>query len=213
MPITKVNSLGVSLTSPVTFPAGTVSLPSITTSGDTNTGAFFPAADTIAFAEGGTEVMRINSSGQVEFADGAEGLPSITNSGDTNTGIYFSAADTLAITTNSAQRMKILSTGNLQFRSLATATGGSTTAYLLDTSYQNALIFVAGQENAPVNQSFYMGIAVRSSSTYTLTQIAKPAHGNGFGTVNVAMNGNYLNISFAAADAGVWTVNVIYFMA
>jgi len=65
MPITKVNSLGVSLTSPVTFPAGTVSLPSITTSGDLNTGAFFPAADTIAFTEGGTEAMRINSSGQV----------------------------------------------------------------------------------------------------------------------------------------------------
>jgi hypothetical protein len=32
---------------------------------DTNTGIFFPAADTIAFAEGGTEVMRINSSGNV----------------------------------------------------------------------------------------------------------------------------------------------------
>ena len=32
---------------------------------DTNTGIFFPAADTIAFAEGGTEVMRIDSSGQV----------------------------------------------------------------------------------------------------------------------------------------------------
>jgi hypothetical protein len=65
MAITKVNSLGVSLTSPVTFPAGTVSLPSITTSGDLNTGAFFPAADTIGFTEGGAEAMRIDSSGRV----------------------------------------------------------------------------------------------------------------------------------------------------
>jgi hypothetical protein len=32
---------------------------------DANTGIFFPAADTIAFAEGGAEVMRINSSGNV----------------------------------------------------------------------------------------------------------------------------------------------------
>lgn len=32
---------------------------------DTNTGIFFPAADTIAFGEGGTEVMRIDSSGNV----------------------------------------------------------------------------------------------------------------------------------------------------
>jgi len=32
---------------------------------DTNTGIFFPAADTIAFSEGGTEAMRIDGSGQV----------------------------------------------------------------------------------------------------------------------------------------------------
>jgi hypothetical protein len=32
---------------------------------DTNTGMFFPAADTIAFAEGGAEVVRIDSSGNV----------------------------------------------------------------------------------------------------------------------------------------------------
>ena len=32
---------------------------------DANTGIFFPAADTIAFAEGGAEAMRIDSSGQL----------------------------------------------------------------------------------------------------------------------------------------------------
>jgi hypothetical protein len=45
--------------------AGTVSLPVITTTGDVNTGIFFPAADTIAFSEGGAEAMRIDSSGYV----------------------------------------------------------------------------------------------------------------------------------------------------
>jgi hypothetical protein len=47
------------------FPAGAVGTPAITTTGDTNTGIFFPAADTIAFAEGGVEAMRIDSSGNV----------------------------------------------------------------------------------------------------------------------------------------------------
>jgi hypothetical protein len=47
------------------FADGTVSLPSITNIGDTNTGIFFPAADTIAFTEGGVESMRIDSSGNV----------------------------------------------------------------------------------------------------------------------------------------------------
>jgi hypothetical protein len=48
-----------------TFSAGTVSSPAITTTGDTNTGIFFPAADTIAFSEGGVESMRLDSDGQV----------------------------------------------------------------------------------------------------------------------------------------------------
>jgi len=48
-----------------TFSAGTVLLPAITTTGDTNTGIYFPAADTIAFTEGGAEAMRIDSSGNV----------------------------------------------------------------------------------------------------------------------------------------------------
>jgi hypothetical protein len=47
------------------FVAGTAAAPAITTTGDTNTGIFFPAADTIAFAEGGTEAMRLDSSGNV----------------------------------------------------------------------------------------------------------------------------------------------------
>ena len=46
-----------------TFSAGSASAPAITTSGDTNTGIFFPAADTIAFSEGGTESARIDSGG------------------------------------------------------------------------------------------------------------------------------------------------------
>jgi hypothetical protein len=49
----------------VTVGAGTALLPAITTTGDTNTGIFFPAADTIAFTEGGVEAMRLNSSGFV----------------------------------------------------------------------------------------------------------------------------------------------------
>jgi hypothetical protein len=48
-----------------TVQAGTVSAPAITTTGDTNTGIFFPAADTIAFSEGGSERMRITSLGAV----------------------------------------------------------------------------------------------------------------------------------------------------
>jgi hypothetical protein len=55
----------VTITGVTTVQAGSASLPAITTSGDTNTGIFFPAADTIAFSEGGAEAMRIDSSGNL----------------------------------------------------------------------------------------------------------------------------------------------------
>jgi hypothetical protein len=55
----------LSATGVTTVQAGTAAAPAITTSGDTNTGIFFPAADTIAFAEGGAESMRIDSSGNL----------------------------------------------------------------------------------------------------------------------------------------------------
>jgi hypothetical protein len=46
-------------------PAGSAAAPSFSFDGDPNTGIFNPAADTLAFAEGGSEVMRLDSSGRL----------------------------------------------------------------------------------------------------------------------------------------------------
>ena len=58
MPVTINGTTGV------IGPDGSASTPSYQGS-DNNTGIFFPAADTIAFAEGGAEVARFNSSGNL----------------------------------------------------------------------------------------------------------------------------------------------------
>ena len=58
-------TLTVTGSATVEFADGSASTPSITNDGDTNTGIFFPAADTIAFAEGGVESMRIDASGNM----------------------------------------------------------------------------------------------------------------------------------------------------
>jgi len=76
--ITSSNNISVtgnvSFTGNVTVGAGTVSNAAISTTGDPNTGIFFPAADTIAFAEGGAEAMRITSDGQVGIGNTSPGV-------------------------------------------------------------------------------------------------------------------------------------------
>jgi hypothetical protein len=54
----------------VNFADGSASTPSITNDGDANTGMFFPASDTIAFAEGGVEQMRLTDTGLLQFNSG-----------------------------------------------------------------------------------------------------------------------------------------------
>jgi hypothetical protein len=49
----------------LTAAAGSAAAPTITATGDTNTGIFFPAADTVGMSTGGSERMRIDSSGNV----------------------------------------------------------------------------------------------------------------------------------------------------
>jgi hypothetical protein len=55
----------LSATGVTTVQLGSAPAPAITPDGDTNTGIFFPAADTIAFSKGGAEAMRITSAGNV----------------------------------------------------------------------------------------------------------------------------------------------------
>jgi hypothetical protein len=54
------------------FVAGTAALPAITTTGDTDTGIWFPAANTVSATTSGTERMRIASNGRVAIGTSTE---------------------------------------------------------------------------------------------------------------------------------------------
>jgi len=149
--VSQLNSAGnatfanVSITSALnvggvaTFSAGTAAAPSITTTGDTNTGIFFPAADTIAFTEGGAESMRISSSGNVGISEGnaptqvlslyrSGSTNAIMSAGNSNTGLngtlfgvdtagngIINQTQALAtiFSTSNTERMRLDSSGNL----------------------------------------------------------------------------------------------------
>jgi hypothetical protein len=123
--------------------AGTALLPSITTTGDLNTGMWFPAADTIAFSEGGVEALRIDSSGNVGIGTSSpDALLDVSRSGNgqiavlqtnANRGFSFESqsdtalqiasvqgstnldlwANTLTFSAGATERMRIDSSGNV----------------------------------------------------------------------------------------------------
>jgi hypothetical protein len=68
--------------STASFAAGSATVPSITRTGDTNTGIFFPQADTMAFTEGGVESMRMNSSGMVGIPSSYAGRLDVVSIGE-----------------------------------------------------------------------------------------------------------------------------------
>jgi hypothetical protein len=61
---------GVTVTGVLSVSDGSSSAPSITNTGDSNTGMYFPAADTIQFTTNGTAGLKINSDRNLVYLDG-----------------------------------------------------------------------------------------------------------------------------------------------
>ena len=101
MPITLNGTTGI------VGPDGSAASPAIQ-GNDSNTGVFFPAADTVAVATGGTEVMRLNGTGNLQFNSGygsvatAYGCRAWVNFNGTGTIAIRASGGVSSITDNSA---------------------------------------------------------------------------------------------------------------
>jgi hypothetical protein len=148
------------------FAAGTVSAPSIYASGDTNTGVFFPAADTIAITEGGVEVVRVNSSANVGIGTDSpgskldvKGTLRLSGSSSGYVGIAPAAAagsTTYTLPSADGTNGQVLSTNGSGTLSWATASGGSSLDGDTDsaTPFETSLGNGAGAVNTGVNNTF-----------------------------------------------------------
>jgi len=118
-----VNSSGIAtFTSGIVVSAGSTSAPSISPSGDSNTGIFFPSADTVCIGEGGVESLRVDSSSNI-------GIGTVTPSEKTH--IYGTGDIKLLVETpssglnaNAALVLKSLSEGHWAVQTGNAVSGG-----------------------------------------------------------------------------------------
>lgn len=98
-------------------PTGSASDPSITFTGDENTGFYNTSADNISVTTNGTQRMTISNlsvalkNGEVlRIADGTASAPGLNFDNDQNTGIYSVGADNLGISTGGTLRLDVETT-------------------------------------------------------------------------------------------------------
>ena len=190
----------------VTTGTGTAASPAIVPTGDSNTGIFFPAADTIAFSEGGAEAMRIDSSGQVGIGTTSPAtklsVVASANSGinvtnGTMTGIFFNSSDTsiaigstsnhpVTLLTNNAERLRIDSSGNVGI-----GTSSPACKLNVETSAVSEVVRFESKASGDVANSILN--IVKKDNDNTTSQLFVQFLINGFATGSGRINANGAN--------------------
>lgn len=148
-----VNVTGDTMTGALGVIAGSASTPGLFISGDANTGIYSPSADQLSITTGGTERLRIDSTGQIEAASlGTGASPTFTFTGDPNTGIYSPGADQLALTTSGSERARIDSSGRLLVNT-SSASGTNTLFESSSTTANAANVALVKQNSGTADQA------------------------------------------------------------
>jgi hypothetical protein len=156
------------------FPAGTVSAPSITFIGDTNTGIYSPSADTIAFTEGGVESMRITSAGLVGIGSNAPVSKLSINGSSATNGSEATFVGAVQINENITSAQAV---GGLEFKTSTFGSGygwkiasiDSGGAQLTFNTRQNSATWT---EAMRINASNQVGIGTNAPQATTLLHVA-----------------------------------------
>jgi hypothetical protein len=218
---------------PGSFSAGSASAPSITPTGDTNTGFWFPAADTIAASTAGTERVRVDSSGNVGIGTSTPGVKLEVSDGTTRiaAGYIFSTTSYMGtisnhnwgIITNNIIRATMDTSGNFLLSTsgggfgYGTGSGGTvtqltsrTTGVTLNKTNGAITLFTAAGSTTPATFNVANSTV---AATDTIIVNVKSSTNVYFVSVSAIVAGSF-NITFyttggTASDAPVFNFSVI----
>ena len=171
---TNVDSIGViTARNGIVVSAGSTSAPSISPTGDSNTGIFFPSADTVAIGEGGVEALRIHSSSNIGIG-----------------------------TTNPLTKVHIQGTGNGSSGSTGLSDSSSASALLLKPIIGSGTALALGTRNTGGHyiQGLYADSSVESVRD---VQINPYGGSVGIGTFADAFGGSPGSSTFVVATTGL----------
>jgi len=184
-------------TTSANFPAGTASAPGIAAAGDTNTGIFFPAADTVAFSTNGNEDARFDSVGNL-LLNSATLSPTQTAAGS------IAMTGTLAMGSSFLRNRIINGDMRIDQRNAGASVTPTAAAYTLDrwdARLTQASKYSVTQSTTVPNNTFTNSLLVTSTSAYSVLS------GDNFGLAQTIEGFNTADLAWGTSDAKAITIS------
>ena len=185
---------------------GGTSAPAYSFSGDTNTGMYRSASDTISFTAGNSDALYITNAG-ITLIAGSASAPSYTFSGDTNTGIYHVGADQVGITTGGALRITIADGAISPAVPLISAVGAESAPTYSFTGDTNTGVYRVGADNIGITTGGTLRVSIDDDGIDVLAgSESAPTYGFTADTDTGMYRAGGDSLGFTAGGAGhTWT--------
>ena len=205
----------VQTTGVISHALGTAGAPTVTFTGDTNTGIYSPGADQVAISTNGSGRLFVDASGNVGLGTSTPDSNSVLDArgliyagnGTIINQIGFSVGNSTAVLgarsnhgvelrTNNTERLRITSTGALNF--VGAGTAGSTQAVSFNGSAPvNSLV---------IDSTGKVGVGTSSPGT----QVVVEGNGNTYATISLNQTATNWNSKILFAEAGTEKASIDY---